>query len=89
VPPDPPLAASGLDVNAVDDGLVIYDPDQDRVHYLNNTAAAIFTLCDGERDAVAIAAAITALFGDGAVSPDDVDAFLAELTEQGLLRSGS
>ena len=48
MPSDSPLAVDGLDVNQVKDGLIVYDPARDRVHYLNNTAAAIFTLCDGD-----------------------------------------
>ena len=89
MPSDPPLAVDGLDVNPVTDGLVIYDPGRDRVHYLNNTAAAIFTLCDGDTDADAIAGTVAALFGADAPSRDDVDACLAQLAEEGVLQSGT
>jgi hypothetical protein len=89
MPADPPLAADGLDVNPVADGLVIYDPHTDRVHYLNNTAAAIFTLCDGDRRADAIAGAVATLFGADAPSREEVDACLAQLAEEGVLRSGT
>ncbi|TMK54756.1 MAG: hypothetical protein E6G60_21290 [Actinobacteria bacterium] len=34
-----PFAVDGLDVNEVSDGLIVYYPARDRVHYLNNTAA--------------------------------------------------
>src|SRR5437762_3878064 len=41
----------GLDVNEVKDGLIVYEPDRDRVHYLNGTAAVVFLFCDGTNDA--------------------------------------
>ena len=42
-------AVEGLDVTQVPDGFVIYDEPRDAVHYLNNTAAVIFSICDGRR----------------------------------------
>jgi len=41
-----PSVIDGLDVNEVKDGLIVYDPSRDRVHYLNATAGVVFTLCD-------------------------------------------
>ena len=36
---DRPRLAEKAQIHPVDDGYMIYDPDQDRVHYLNVTAA--------------------------------------------------
>jgi hypothetical protein len=88
VPTDRPLAVDGLDVNEVNDGLVVYDPGRDRVHYLNATAAVIFVLCDGVRDAAAIAAKAAAIFGaGGGPSPAEVETCLRQLRDEGILRS--
>jgi hypothetical protein len=44
---DLPAAIAGLEVHEVEDGLVVYDAEHDRVHYLNATASVVFTFCDG------------------------------------------
>jgi hypothetical protein len=36
-----PVAAPDLEINAVSDGYVVYQPGRDRVHYLNQTAALL------------------------------------------------
>jgi hypothetical protein len=77
----------GLDVNEVKDGLIVYDPASDRVHYLNATASVVFTLCDGTRHASDIAATVAAVFGAEAPGPDEVLACLAQFEQEGLLRS--
>jgi hypothetical protein len=84
-----PSVVDGLDVNQVSDGLIVYDPDRDRVHYLNNTAAAIFTLCDGAREVRAIVEALGTVFGEDAPSLTEVEACVAQLEDEGMLRSGS
>ena len=89
MPSDSLLAVDGLDVNQVKDGLIVYDPARDRVHYLNNTAAAIFTLCDGAHDADAIAATVTELFGADTLTRDEIDDCLHQLESEGVLRSAT
>ncbi|MEA2685503.1 MAG: hypothetical protein QOE93_698, partial [Actinomycetota bacterium] len=88
MPGDRPGPVEGLDLNEVKGGLIVYDPARDRVHYLNGTAAVAFALCDGERDVQAIAAVVTTVFGADGVSPGDVEACLAQLEDEGVLRSG-
>lgn len=77
----------GLDVNEVKDGLIVYDPATDRVHYLNATAAVAFTLCDGTRDADAIADAVGVVFAPEGPGADEVQACIAKFEDEGLLRS--
>jgi hypothetical protein len=73
----------GLEINEVADGLVVYDPGRDTVHYLNNTAAALFTLCDGRRDEAAISEQYRALFGvEDEAGPR---AGLDDLAQRGIL----
>jgi hypothetical protein len=57
-----PVTAAGLDVNPAEDGVIVYVAATDTVHHLNKTAGVIFGLCDGSRDAAAIAAEVAALF---------------------------
>jgi len=42
-----PIKAPDLEINEVTDGYIVYQPDRDRVHYLNQTAALILELCNG------------------------------------------
>ncbi|MBV8399796.1 MAG: PqqD family protein [Acetobacteraceae bacterium] len=42
-----PVMAPDLELNEVADGYIVYQPDRDRVHYLNQTAAVVLELCNG------------------------------------------
>jgi Coenzyme PQQ synthesis protein D (PqqD) len=88
MPTEHPTAVDGLDVNEVSDGLIVYDPGTERVHYLNATAAVIFTLCDGSRGVPAITDKVAELFGADAPPAADIEACLAQLADEGVLRSG-
>lgn len=85
---DRPRAVEGLEVTEVDDGLVVYDPERDRVHYLNAAAAVVFTFCDGARDRQSVVEATTSAFGAEVISPRDVEACLAQLEDERVLRVG-
>ena len=81
---DKPRAVEGLQINEVKDGLVVYD-DRDGVHFLNGTAAVVFTLCDGVRDRKAIVDGMATVFGPDAVSAAKVYACIGELQDAGIL----
>ncbi len=50
-----PRQVEGLEISSAADGFVVFDPDRDRVHYLNHTAILILELCDGENSVADIA----------------------------------
>jgi hypothetical protein len=81
-----PAPAADLDVNEVEDGLVIFDPATERVHYLNGTAALVFTLCTGEHDASAIAELVRRVFQLADPPAAEVDGCLDQLRGEGLIR---
>jgi hypothetical protein len=81
-----PSPVDGLDVTEVKDGLIVYDPDDDRVHYLNATAAIVFTLCDGTKDSAGIAQFIAKAYGLEQPPREEVATCLAQLADEGLLR---
>lgn len=86
--PDPsakPITAKGLDAHESEDGLVVYAEATDTVHHLNKTAAVIFGLCDGTRDAEAIAAELATLFELDEPPLDEAVACLADLVARGLV----
>ncbi len=80
-----PLSREGLDVNEVDDGLVIYDGDRDRVHYLNPTAGVVFALCDGTNPEAALAGIVRESYGTPEPSDDEVAECLSKLRSEGLV----
>ncbi|MCI0341148.1 MAG: PqqD family protein [Planctomycetales bacterium] len=69
--------------------VVLVDSAGDRAAVLNATAAAVWLLCDGTRDAAAIADEIVATLGEKAPAPErvsaDVERCLAELRRERLL----
>jgi hypothetical protein len=78
--------AGDLDVHEVEDGLVIYDLANDRVHYLNETASLVFALCTGEHSDARIVELI-GLAWELPQPPDaEVRACLAQLRDEGLIR---
>ena len=50
-----PREATGLEHYPVEDGCLVYQPDRDRVHFLNETAYAVLLLCDAGSDAETLA----------------------------------
>jgi len=78
------VRAGGLDVNEVPDGYIIYQMASDRVHYLNNTAAIVFELCDGHRDAEDIISRVKKMFEDD--SSVDLEACIQNLLNEGLVQ---
>ncbi len=80
-----PRAAPGIEVNEAPDGVVIYDPRTNEVHYLNPTAAAVFILCTGENDAREIAVQLQQVFSLPQPPEAEVAGCLADLTAQRLI----
>jgi hypothetical protein len=74
-----------LEVISSDDGFVVHDSEGGKVHYLNDTAAIVFSLCDGERDVEGVAALIQQHFGLDESPEDDVRAVVAQLLAEGVL----
>jgi Coenzyme PQQ synthesis protein D (PqqD) len=83
---DRPKKSDGLEVDEVEDGFVIYQPERDRVHYLNPTANLILELCDGTLTAAQIADLIAQTFELEAPPGKEVDETLAKLAAEGLTR---
>lgn len=80
---------------AVDEiGYLAYDPDADRLHELNASAALIAELCDGSRSVEQIRALAAPALPNGVGSApegsiDAVDRFVSEGLESGLLISAN
>ncbi len=82
---DQPQRAAGLEVAELPAGLILRQAHPLRVLQLNNTASAIFSLCDGERTIAEIAGMLAEAFGLPARPLDEVADCVAELRDSGVL----
>ncbi|MCP3934528.1 MAG: PqqD family protein [Actinomycetia bacterium] len=80
-----PKANPSLEVIASDGGFVIHDSASGVVHYLNETAAIVFALCDGELDANDIAELMKRSYRLEAAPVADVETAIAELLRLGVV----
>lgn len=83
---DRPQVEPGLEVNEVRDGLTVFDSVADRIHYLNQTAAVVFTLCDGRHSVSDMAAFLAEAFELDEPPLDEVQECVGQLVRLGLLR---
>jgi hypothetical protein len=81
-----PSRCEGLEVNQVADGLVVYQAAPEQVHYLNNTSAVIFELCQGDRSIEEIAEQVRDVFSLPAPPIDEVEACVSELAHKAVVR---
>ena len=81
-----PTRTDGLEVNEVADGLVVYQAAPEQVHYLNNTAAVVFELCDGTRTVAEITDLVGQTFGLAEGPAAEVEACVTELLAKGVVR---
>ena len=81
-----PKLRSDLLTREVEDEFLVYEPEGGEVYLMNPMAAAILELCDGSRDAAAIAAEILDVIeADPHTVQADVERTLEELSAKKLL----
>lgn len=79
-----PGKVAGCEVNEVADGLVIFDPATQQVHYLNSTASIVYELCNGTTSTAEVIGSASALFS-GSASQDQLAECLDDLVRRGLV----
>lgn len=83
---DVPTARDGVLFRELDDGCVLYDSKNEKVHSLNTTAGFIWCLMDGARSLGEIAREISSASGsDEAVVLRDVLRAADQFARQGLV----
>jgi hypothetical protein len=87
--PDPaliPQPAAGFVLEELDDELLLFNPEDGRLLVINNTAALIWQLCDGERSVGEITALLGDAFPEAAADIGaDVPQILGQLSRLGAL----
>lgn len=74
-----------LEITAVVDGFVVQRPGEDRLHFLNPTAAFILESCDGNVRSGELPELVAAAFELDQAPLEDVANCLAALLREGLL----
>jgi coenzyme PQQ synthesis protein D (PqqD) len=80
-----PRRAANVELSEVTDGYLVYQPERDRVHYLNPTAALILQICDGGLTAEDLPDFLASSFSLAEPPRDEVAACLRKLLGEGLL----
>ena len=81
-----PARRDGVWVRRSGDENALFDPTSSAVHLLNETALAIWELCDGQTDPEEMVAAIVELSGlDPTAVEQDVERILTEFGDAGLV----
>ncbi len=81
-----PRQVEGIEVNRVADGYIVYQPDRDRVHYLNHTAVLVLELCTGTIAAGEIPTLLKRAYDLPDAPTSEVAECLARLLDEGLVR---
>lgn len=81
-----PRRRDDLRVEIAATGHVLHEEGGEEVHLLNETAYALWQLCDGGTTPEEMAAGVCELFGEPSTAVlEDVDRTLAELARRGLV----
>lgn len=82
-----PLVREGIQYKGLDDGAILYDPANDRVHSLNVTAAFIWNSCDGLRTLDGISRGLQEIASISEIqAAQDVREAIQKFREEGLLK---
>jgi hypothetical protein len=81
-----PRQVDGVELNQVADGYVVYQPDRDRVHYLNHTAALVLEMCNGRVTAGEIPGLLKDAYDLAEAPTAEVGECLAKLLDEGLVQ---
>jgi len=81
-----PDKTGGLEINPVTDGYIIYQAARDRVHYLNQTAALVFELCNGRNSSDDLARMVQDAWQLASPPLEEVTDCLDSLRKEGLIR---
>ncbi len=80
-----PQRVDGLEINPAEDGFIVYQPEFDRVHFLNATAVLILELCNGKNSEQQIVDLIEEAYNLKEKPAEMVSETLAKMKDDGLL----
>ncbi len=81
-----PTIAEDIDINEVEDGYVIYQKENDKVHYLNKTAVLVLESCTGKNTAADIEVIVKEAYKLPEAPQKEVADCLDTLFQEGLIK---
>jgi len=81
-----PRIADNIEINPVEDGYVIYQANQDRVHYLNKSAVLVLESCTGNNTPEKIEQILQEVFDLPEAPKKAVAECLDRLYKEGLVK---
>jgi hypothetical protein len=81
-----PKRADGLEIFPADEGYVVYEVENERVHYLNPVAALIYELCNGENSTGTIVELVQQSFTLVDAPAAEVTKALEQMQGEGLIK---
>lgn len=80
-----PKSFDGLEVTESDDGYAVYDPNNEKVHFLNATGILILELCNGKNTINDIIGLIAKTFNLTDMPVEEITSYIDNLYSEGLL----
>lgn len=81
------IQVEGCDAVETADGMVVYQTNNEKVHYLNPTAAIVFELCDGRQSVGAITSFMHTTFELNDAPSEEVNTCIQSLLDEGIIRA--
>ena len=80
-----PRQVEALEINQVEDGFIIYQPEKDRVHFLNHTAVLVLELCDRNHSPEEIVQVVAGAYSLAEAPQSHVMEILGQFESEGLV----
>jgi coenzyme PQQ synthesis protein D (PqqD) len=81
------VQTQGCEISHMPDGFVVYQVEQEKVHYLNPTAAMVYELCSTRLDATGMAKYLQSVFALPEPPLAEVTDCIDTLIKQGLIEA--
>ena len=82
---DPPRRIGGLEVHIVDEQIIVYEANSDRVHFLSPSAAMVLELCNGKHSVAEIVSLVGEMYALADAPLREVNDALIQLKGAGLI----
>ena len=80
-----PERDSGLEINAIEGGFMAYQPEKNRVHYLNHTSLLVLELCTGHNSVSKIAEYVQEAFGLDEIPMAEISEIISQMQSEMLV----
>ncbi len=80
-----PKTTKALEITESDNGYAVYDPNKEKVHFLNDMGILILEMCNGENSTDIIINLITQSFQLSEDHSSEINKYIDQLHNEGLI----